>query len=275
MSTAPFAHAHGPGWHTPVPEDHPAAPLLSAEAVRAHCAQVMAAVSKVARHLTHGSVGGCGRCGRDHTAAVSGPERALPQPLAPLRGRRRRPLGQAGCRAKLSGAERARIRIDLVIPSVLLDAGAGPDWRFEESGGMNDRAPKAGRGQPRPVRAAHCPMTPASPARRRRGPGTARLRHAAQGFQVDAANPLVGLAGRAALLRASVRRWRRGPSIFGHARPACGNLFDHRPSAPSRPHRSRRGAAIAAQALGPVWPGRIELGGVEPRRLLARHPRPA
>src|SRR5262245_52781314 len=33
-------------------------------------------------------------------------------------------------RLNVRGAERARTRIDLAVTSVLLDAGAGPDWRW-------------------------------------------------------------------------------------------------------------------------------------------------
>ena len=36
--------------------------------------------------------------------------------------------------------ERARIKLDLVITSVLLDAGAGKDWKFKEDGTFYSRS---------------------------------------------------------------------------------------------------------------------------------------
>ena len=57
----------------------------------------------------------------------------VPQPLAPLRGRRRRPQGPLD---RLLGRRcrdmRAHAMIDLAVVSVLLDAGAGPDWHYVE-----------------------------------------------------------------------------------------------------------------------------------------------
>ncbi|MCH8154099.1 MAG: DUF1688 family protein, partial [Proteobacteria bacterium] len=53
------------------------------------------------------------------------------------------------------------------------------------------------------------------------------------------------------------------PALFGAARPRLGNLFDYLRS------RAHDGAVTAAtilaavlDGLGPIWPGRIELGGV-------------
>src|SRR4051812_39324715 len=40
----------------------------------------------------------------------------------------------------LSKEERCRAQIDLIVVSVLLDAGAGPQWRFQESGRSYSRS---------------------------------------------------------------------------------------------------------------------------------------
>ena len=164
----------------------------------------------------------------------------------------------------LDGAERARIRLDLVIPSVLLDAGAGPDWRYEDSNGIRlSRSEGLGvaslalfaRGllsddAGRPLRSDAAALS-------RLGEDTL-----AQAFQVTPSNPLVGLAGRAALLQRLGAAMTARPEIFGV--PArLGNLYDAL-AARAAHGRIDAGAVLQLllQTLGPVWPGRIELDGV-------------
>jgi hypothetical protein len=66
--------------------------------------------------------------------ALPGPGDPLPQPLAPLRSRRCEPQGRAGHRTgRPEPADRARAHFDLTVVSVLLDAGAGADWRYTEA----------------------------------------------------------------------------------------------------------------------------------------------
>jgi hypothetical protein len=98
----------------------------------------------------------------------------------------------------------ARAHIDLAVVSVLLDAGAGPAWRYVERetglrytrseglGVASFRAFMAGAFSARrddPLRADAAVLS--------RIDATALARW----FQVDASNPIVGLEGRAALLR--------------------------------------------------------------------------
>ena len=162
------------GWHTPVPDDHPAAALLCAEAVRKRCATVSSAV-----------VGGRSPFFEWHAEAL--PETALyvadtirldyPDLDVPYHSRwrlrgRRVDRWQALAGELLNGdrLEAARVAVDLVIPSVLLDAGAGPAWRFRDkaSGQLLARSKvsawQASRSSPvapsRPIRPARCAATP-------------------------------------------------------------------------------------------------------------------
>ena len=100
----------------------------------------------------------------------------------------------------------ARARIDLAIVSVLLDAGAGPRWRYREAetGLVARRAPRGlrsracgrcRRGCSRPTRAS--PWRADAAALAGVHAGAARRRR----FQHGPDNPLAGLEGRAALLR--------------------------------------------------------------------------
>jgi hypothetical protein len=86
----------------------------------------------------------------------------------------------------------------------------------------------------------------------------------ARRFQASAANPLLGVDDRAALLRRLGATVAANPDVFargGIARP--GGLFDHLAG-------MARDGSIAAPAvlgevlrhLGPVWPSRLILGGV-------------
>jgi hypothetical protein len=85
-----------------------------------------------------------------------------------------------------------------------------------------------------------------------------------QGFQASAGNPLVGLEGRADLLRRLGHLVAAGKIIFGASdAPRPGGLFDHLIA-------RAKGHAIAAPAilhevlvhLGPIWPSRLTLAGV-------------
>jgi hypothetical protein len=83
-------------------------------------------------------------------------------------------------------------------------------------------------------------------------------------FQVDAGNPLPGVEGRAALLRRLGAAVAAAPEIFGRVdTPRPGGLFDDLCA-------TAGGCSIGApdvltallRHLGPVWPSRLELGGM-------------
>lgn len=163
---------------------------------------------------------------------------------------------------------RARAAFDLVIVSVLLDAGAGPAWRYAEgrTGESFSRSEGlavasfdmflAGTFSGRiddPFRADAQSLGALSPD------------ELAAGFQAGPDNPLVGLEGRTALLNRLGRTVAAAPAVFGRAdEPRPGGLFDHLVA-------EHGGETITAPAvleailvhLGPVWPGRLRLGGVE------------
>ena len=155
--------------------------------------------------------------------------------------------GQLAASRGLQGIERAKAAIDLVIPSVLLDAGAGAEWRFREAATGREFARSEG-------------LAIASLELYAKGGLDAleriRADDIARAFQVRADNPLVGLEGRAQLLAKLGTLMRAQPEWFG-ASPRPGNVVD-----------AWRGRAIAGriaaadlladllQALGPLWPGR-------------------
>lgn len=148
------------------------------------------------------------------------------------------------------GAEAlARARVDLTVVSVLLDAGAGPGWRYLEADSGRHFSRSEGLG----VASWHAfreglfsadagdPMRVDAAALQRLD--VAALKRA---FQVDAGNPLVGLEGRVALLN------RLGAALAadgdgGAARPAM--LYDRLVAAPGADGVCRVGAAQVLRAV--------------------------
>ena len=158
--------------------------------------------------------------------------------------------------------DQARAAFDLAITSVLLDAGAGAAWRYRDAA----TGAELGRSEGLGVASLRLFESGALSADRDdplRADGLTRIdAHVlAKAFQVGADNPLVGLEGRAALLR------RLGEAV---GRP--GTLFD---AMAARAADGRLPAPaileVLLDALGPIWPGRLTLGGV-PLGDCWRHP---
>ena len=122
--------------------------------------------------------------------------------------------------------EQARTRIDLTVVSVLLDAGAGADWRYVEAGSGQSFSRSEGLG----VASWHAfqqGLFSDTPGDTLRADAAAlqRLDVAAlrNSFQVTGSNPLVGLEGRVALLNRLGAALAADHGVAG--RP--GTLFDH------------------------------------------------
>src|SRR6185295_6772054 len=83
----------------------------------------------------------------------------------------------------------------------------------------------------------------------------------AEGFQVSADNPLLGLDGRAALLRRLGAQVAARPDLFPGGRP--GGLYD---LLAARTERDRLPApailAVLLEALGPIWADRLVIHGI-------------
>lgn len=138
--------------------------------------------------------------------------------------------------------ELGRAAFDLVIPSVLLDAGAGPGWRYRDASGAElSRSEGLGVASLRMWESGALDDLSAVTAA-----------SVSEAFQVSDSNPLVGVEGRAALLR------RLGATV---ARPRA--LFD---LMAAQAKRGKIDAEIILEVLlrelGPIWPGRRTRGGV-------------
>jgi hypothetical protein len=154
--------------------------------------------------------------------------------------------------ASLPPAERARAKLDLVVTSVLLDAGSGPTWKYVEPGGDTyARSEGLAVASFRMFLAGAFSSDPRQPLRAdAEGLKGLSLDALARGFQVTASNPLAGLEGRLALLHG-----------LGKALPRPGALFDLLAArGPRVPAAEVLGRVL--ESLGPIWPGRITLDGV-------------
>jgi hypothetical protein len=176
--------------------------------------------------------------------------------------------------AGLPPDEAARARVDLVVVSVLLDAGAGDAWCYREPDMVQPRL-AIGRSEGLAVaslaafRAGLFSATPGRPltvdAAALIALPEARL---AAAFQVGPANPLVGLTGRTELLHRLGAALRAAPTLFPGGRP--GGLVD---ALRARGSDLPAGDLLKAllDGLGPIWPGRLSLDGV-PLGDTWRHP---
>ena len=164
-------------------------------------------------------------------------------------------------------ASRARAEFDLAIVSVLLDAGAGAAWRYHDktSGKAIGRSEGLALASLDMFASGAFSSDISDPCRVDAG-RLAQFTAGAleQGFQVSERNPLVGLDGRADLLRRLGRHVSARMEIFGRCDvPRPGGLFDHLVA-------RANGHAIAAPVilhevlvyLGPIWPSRLTLAGV-------------
>jgi hypothetical protein len=158
--------------------------------------------------------------------------------------------------------ERLRSRFELVITSVLLDAGAGPSWSYAGADGRTYsrseglavasydwfvRGGFAGDGKGARADAAGLQAV-----------NDAALRHA---FQVTPNNTLVGTEGRAALMRALGAAALAAPAYFGDA----GRLGELGVTLKRAAQNGELPAVklfdAVQESLGPIWPARATLAG--------------
>ncbi len=168
--------------------------------------------------------------------------------------------------AKLDPKARARAAFDLVTLSVLLDAGAGADWRY------TDAKTKAVIGRSEGLAIASLrlfargtfsstliePLRADAAALEQMHPG-----ELAEGMQDSPVNPLTGVDGRAALLRRLGKQMNQRPDLFAlEDTPRAGGLYDAiAQRAEGGKIRAAEVLEVLLEALGPIWQGRDTLDG--------------
>jgi hypothetical protein len=161
--------------------------------------------------------------------------------------------------AHLDEIERARVKVDLAIVSVLLDAGAGMAWKYQDSlsGGAFSKSEGLA------IASLDLFLKGVFHSEGKLGADSKGLQNFTRakleaGFQVSAQNPLLGIDGRVQLLNTL-------GATFEGSRP--GALVDDwvklaKASSDGRTLKAAHILNVILRRLGPIWPGRINLGGV-------------
>lgn len=163
--------------------------------------------------------------------------------------------------SSLDLAGQARATIDLTVVSVLVDAGAGPGWTYHEAATGRSFARSEGLGvaswhafcdglfstdSEQPLRVDAAALSALD---------TDRI---AEAFQVDAANPLVGVDGRVAVLRRLGDALAAQPEVFGaDGRP--GGLYDAL-AAGGRDVTAADILALVLRSMQRIWPAANVIG---------------
>lgn len=161
--------------------------------------------------------------------------------------------------------EQARAKLDLVITSVLLDAGAGTAWHYTEA--HNGKTAEFNRSEGLAVASYHMFLAgafssdPEHPLQADAS-GLQALSEAdiEQGFQVSDSNPLIGVAGRTRLLQALGEAVAQNPTYFPKGR--VGSIVDYLIATHGKAFEVKDILRAVLDALGSIWPGRVQIDGV-------------
>jgi hypothetical protein len=163
----------------------------------------------------------------------------------------------------LDPMEKARTKLDLVITSVLLDAGAGATWSYKEknSGQVFSRSEGLGvasfylfmdgglaGAQSKPLQATA------------QGLQSLTVAQLQQSFQVSDSNPLIGVEGRLSLLKNLGATISQKKDLFPGGRP--GGLVDYLDNRYGKKITGPQLLRAVLDGLGEIWPGRVRVAGV-------------
>ncbi len=240
--------------------------LLTPEAVRARCGQILRLADQNA--LRHFSLD---RSRLEPCAAfvVETIQQNYPSLDIPFHARWRHFVveGEDRWSALAAGQnwdrlERARVAFDLAVTSVLLDAGSGPGWSYQDKLGRTlARSEGLAIASLEAFSSGLFSSDPDNPFRAdAEALYTITERQIGEAFQARDGNPLAGLDGRTALMRSLGDALRGRPDLFG-APGRIGNVVDV---------FAAKGCAIPARdilinvldGLGSIWPGRSEIAGL-------------
>lgn len=174
--------------------------------------------------------------------------------------------------AGLDPLEQARIKFDLVITSVLLDAGAGAEWKYQEPGTdlVWGRSEGLGIASFYTFLQGGFSSNPDQPLQAdAQGLQNFSSTILEENFQVTPANPLVGALGRVELLQKLGATLERYPQIFSldGQNFRLGYMVDYlvnnlRPSLDNQQLPAAQVFQAVLEGLGDIWANRIILEGV-------------
>lgn len=163
--------------------------------------------------------------------------------------------------ANLDPLEQARIQLDLVVPSVLLDAGAGEAWKFNEASSGKEFTRSEGLGVASLELFLSGTLSSDGTSLRADAAGLSKVQPEtiAKAFQVSDSNPLIGVEGRAQLLR-NLGHAVTNSAIFPGGRP--GGILDSLMAVHGKKIPAPALLRAVLNGLGSIWPGRVRLDGI-------------
>lgn len=161
----------------------------------------------------------------------------------------------------VDAAERARAKLDLVITSVLLDAGAGIKWKYVEGETKSEYGRSEGLGVASLAMFLSGAMSSDQKSLRADAEGLKKVtpRVLEKYFQVSETNPLIGIPGRVGLLN-SLARATENRKMFRDGRP--GNIFDYLIGRYGKKLTAPQILRAVLDGFGPIWPGRLSANGI-------------
>lgn len=166
----------------------------------------------------------------------------------------------------LSPVEQAAVKFDLVIISVLLDAGAGNNWQYLEleTGQIFRRSEGLAVASFRMFCQGVFSSNPQQPLQVD-ALGLQKLSQSAlaAGFQASAKNPLVGVTGRWELLQKLAKVLHSKPQMFGEENPRIGKLVNHLlAQSDDRQLAAEKVLTSVLESFSEIWTGRVEIAGI-------------
>ncbi|MGZ3722649.1 MAG: URC4/urg3 family protein [Bdellovibrionales bacterium] len=166
-----------------------------------------------------------------------------------------------GMLGEMDALAKARAKLDLVITSVLLDAGAGAEWSYQEEPSKTKYNRSEGLGVASYHMFCSGVMSSDRKSLRADAAGLAKLTpdELREHFQVTPANPLVGVEGRVQLLTGLAKAL-GNKKIFKDGRP--GNIIDYLIAQNGKTIPATAILRAVLDGLGSIWPGRLSAGDV-------------
>lgn len=168
--------------------------------------------------------------------------------------------------AKFTTNQRTKSKFDLVVLSVLLDAGAGIRWRYLEknTGKEYSRSEGLAVASLRMFLSGLFSSEKENPYQvNAEKLKSLTLEEFAQGLQVTEKNSLIGIEGRLKLLQNLGQTLLKDSDIFGNENPRIGNMLDYlQEKYPTGNVTATQILRTIQQGLGSIWPGRASINQV-------------
>lgn len=167
--------------------------------------------------------------------------------------------------AGLSPEEQGTAWYDLIILSVLLDAGAGPTWSYQEK----ETHTSYGRSEGLAVASYRMfvdglfSSDPSQPLRADASKlSTITVQDIADGMQVTPENPMIGLEGRVVLLQSLGKSVLENPASFGDTERPGGLFLSLWKKVDQQQIEATSILEAVLMSLGSIWPGRFQMDDV-------------